>query len=154
MIQLRFAFGTVSMSRILRRPGGNVKPGRNAAGRFTRQGGKGRPFKPGFDPNRNTAGQRSKVAVETTRKIRAEVVAELDREGSYKIKMPDGKERVFRARNYELLARVIVRQALSGDFQFVNLVLDRVEGKVPQPLQGGEDERPVLIRIMPAVAKR
>ena len=126
------------------------KLGRYAAIPKRKQRGKGRPFKKGTDERRNIAGQRSKAAVETTKKIRGEILAELDREGSYKIKMPDGKEKVFRARNYELLARVIVRQALSGDYQFVSLVLDRTEGKVPMPIQGGDEDKPVLLKIVPA----
>ena len=128
--------------------------GRNAAKPRRRQGGKGRPFKPGPDERRNTAGQRSKAAVETTKRIRSEILAELDREGSYKIRMPDGKEKVFKARNYELLARVIVRQALSGDYQFVSLVLDRTEGKGPMPIQGGDDDKPVLLKIVPAAGMK
>lgn len=126
------------------------RPGRNAAGRFTRQGGKGRPFKRGPDERRNIAGQRSKAAVEQTRKIRAEMVTELDREVSYTIDLPDGTKKRMKARNYELLARVIIRRAVGGDYQFVSLLLDRVEGKVPMPIQGGDEERPVLIKIVPA----
>lgn len=152
-MKLRRARTGPGPARILRRPERKVKPGRNAAGRFIRQGGKGRPFRPGPDERRNTAGQRSKAAVETTKKIRAELVAEGDREGSYKVKLPDGKERVFRARNYELLARVIWRQALGGDYQFVSLVLERIEGKVPMPIQGGDDDKPVLLKIVPAGGK-
>jgi len=64
--------------------------------------------------------------------------------------MPDGKIKTFKDKNYKLLARIIWQRAINGDYQFASMLLERIEGKVPQSLQGGDDDKPVLLKIVPA----
>ncbi|OGD22322.1 MAG: hypothetical protein A2Y70_03000 [Candidatus Aminicenantes bacterium RBG_13_64_14] len=75
-----------------------------------------------------------------------------DQESRYTIKMPKGRDKTFTEKNYKLLARMIWRRAIGGDYQFASMLLERTEGKVPLPLQGGDDDKPVLLKIVPAAA--
>ena len=47
----------------------------------------------------------------------------------------------------QLIARAILRKASDGDVSMVNTLLDRLEGKVVQPL-GGEGGKPIVIKVV------
>ena len=88
--------------------------------------GPGNPFKRGHDPRRNTAGQRSSAAVAVTKAIRDLLVSLGTEEITAKEK---GKNRT-RTRA-EWLAWKLYDLALQGDLRAIEIILDRVEGKVP-----------------------
>jgi hypothetical protein len=46
----------------------------------------------------------------------------------------------------DVLAQVIVRKALAGDFRFVELVFNRIDGKVPDKISIGSDGTSDAIR--------
>ena len=86
-------------------------------------------FKPGHDPRRNLAGQKSANQVEAGRRL----VDALIREGDQVQKDIDwviGKGDIVGLNNFDALARTIWRRAIDGEIHFVNIVLDRLAGKV------------------------
>jgi hypothetical protein len=46
----------------------------------------------------------------------------------------------------DVLAETIVERATAGDFRFVQLVIDRLDGKVPDTMASGSDGTTELIR--------
>ena len=55
-------------------------------------------------------------------------------------KLEDGTE----VRRLDLLAENAVKKAISGDVPAFKEIFDRVDGKVPQGVVGGEDDDPAL----------
>lgn len=106
---------------------------RNAAA--TKRRPSGRPFAKGPDSRRNIHGQRSKAAVQLSKSIRSHLVEEAKRNVHYTVKTPAGDIKM-KARNIDLLAKRIWREAVDGDAAFVHIILDRIEGKVTQPIEG------------------
>jgi len=104
---------------------------RNTAGKKPR--GHGRPFAKGPDPRRNMYGQRNKAAVRAAKQIRDRLVQEGKKFVTYTVDTPAGKVKL-KAKNIDLLAKRIWREAIEGDASFVQIVLDRTEGKVTQPV--------------------
>jgi hypothetical protein len=104
---------------------------RNTGGKKPR--GAGRPFAKGPDPRRNVYGQRNKAAVRATKLIRDKLVQEGKKLVTFTVDTPAGKVKM-KARNIDLLAKRIWREAVEGDPSFVQIVLDRTEGKVTQPI--------------------
>ena len=97
--------------------------------------GPGRPFRKGPDPHRNVSGQRNKAAVQATTLLRNKLVQEGKRIVTYTVDTPTGKVKL-KARNVVLLVKRIWREAIGGDASFVQIVLDRTDGKVTQPIAG------------------
>ncbi len=55
----------------------------------------------------------------------------------------------------QLIALVLVRGALKGDRFLIEMVLERVDGKVPQPLQhSGPNEGPIEMSLIDALHKK
>ena len=108
---------------------------RNTEGKKLR--GSGRPFAKGPDPRRNVYGQRNKAAVRATKLLRNKLVQEGKRLVTYTVETPAGKVKL-KARNIDLLAKRIWREAVEGNASFVQIILDRTEGKVTQPIEAPE----------------
>lgn len=45
------------------------------------------------------------------------------------------------------IADKLVSKALEGDVQAMKEAFDRTEGKAPQPIEGGDPERPVAVAV-------
>ena len=116
--------------------------------------GPGRPFPKGPDPLhfRNVSGQRNKAAVQAAKLIRDKLVQEGKRLVTYTVDTPSGKVKL-KARNIVLLVKRIWREAIEGDASFVQIVLDRTEGKVAQPLDHSGEFKANVTFIMPRPAK-
>jgi len=107
----------------------------------TRNAGEGGTFRKGADVRRNKAGQRNKAAVQLTKSFRnvlvliggESLVSELGGKPISKLKI-------------EWLGQKLWAMALSGDIAAIRELLDRMEGKVTQPI-GGEGGGPVRIRL-------
>ena len=116
----------------------NKQSGTNTA---RRQGGPGRPFVKG-DLRRNNAGQRNKAAVALTRSFRnvlvliggESLVSELQGK-------PISKQKI------EWLGQKLWAMALSGDLTAIRELLDRMEGKVTQPIGGTPDGAHIRVRL-------
>jgi hypothetical protein len=111
----------------------SIKKTKRPEGNKTNHKANSGSFKPGPDPTgrRNVHGMTSKAQLQAGRKITAALVAE----GEATIQLQIGTTLV-EATNYEILAKVIWREARSAKAPFVEMILDRIEGKVSQPIQG------------------
>jgi len=100
-------------------------------GSKTRNAGEGGTFRKGVDVRRNKEGQRNKAAVALTRSFRnilvliggESLVSELAGK-------PISKQKI------EWLGQKLWAMALNGDMAAIKELLDRMEGKVTQPVSG------------------
>jgi len=116
----------------------NKHPGANTA---RRQGGKGRPFVKG-DVRANVSGQRNKAAVALTRSFRNILVLI---GGESLVSEFQGKP--ISKQKIEWLGQKLWAMALSGDIASIRELLDRMEGKVTQPIGGASDGVPIRVQL-------
>lgn len=55
--------------------------------------------------------------------------------------------------NEEALCRAIVKRAIEGDKDLIELIFDRLEGKVPQAIQGEISETKRIVLVFPEEKK-
>lgn len=87
------------------------------------------PFEPG-----NTAHQ--KADRKKPRVIAQQITAALNEaadEGPTKLRM---------------VVNALIKRAMDGDVQAINAIMDRVDGKVPQPVVGDDEEAPVRVALI------
>jgi len=92
--------------------------------RASRNAGKGGTFAKGADMRRNTRGQTKKKTVELSLLLKNYLTDEGIKESKGTI---DGE--VVKMKNAKWLAKVIWREAIKGEFQFVQYLGDRIMGK-------------------------
>ena len=102
---------------------------RSGANTARRQGGKGKPFVKG-DARANVSGQRNKAAVDLTKSFRDVLVMI----GGESLVSEFGGKPVSK-KKIEWLGMKLWALALSGDIAAIKELLDRMEGKVSQPLE-------------------
>jgi len=90
---------------------------------------RGRPFQPGLDPRRNTAGQRSKRAVAFSKALRELIIAEGEQKQT-----GEAGDKVLRLKKIDWLVKKLWNAAMQGESWAVALIFERTEGKVTQPV--------------------
>jgi hypothetical protein len=96
----------------------------------TRNAGEAGTFPKGPCARRNTHGQRNKAAVQSTTLFR-NVLSAIGLENL----TVENKGVKITKKKIEWLGQKVYSEALSGNMMAVNIVLDRTEGKVSQPVE-------------------
>ena len=100
--------------------------------RATREAGKGGTFAKGADSRRNTSGTQTVK----TRDLSALLKEYLTDEGNATLSMTDQDGKKFKIKKAQALAKVVWAEALKGNIQFVKELIERICGKVTQPVSG------------------
>lgn len=88
-------------------------------------------FKRGYDSKRNIHGQKKKKTVELSALLKDYLTEEGNTESLGKL-----GDKEVRMKNAQWLAKVIWREAIKGEYQFVQYLCDRIMGKAVQPVDG------------------